>query len=67
MTHGDDATTEEHGDRSSYTYQLEAFARQVRQGSPSHSDAEDALAQAIVMDACYAAAGLPLRPETILR
>lgn len=66
VTHGDATTTEEHGDRSSYTYQLEAFARQVRQGAPSHSDAEDALAQAIVMDACYTAAGLPLRPETRL-
>jgi len=67
LTRGDDTTTEEHGNRSSYTYQLEAFGRQVRQGAPSHSDAEDALAQAILMDACYTATGLPLRPETSLR
>jgi predicted dehydrogenase len=66
ITRGDDVSIEEHGNRSSYTYQLEAFARHVREGAPIHSDAEDALAQAIVMDACYEAAGLPLRPETTL-
>jgi predicted dehydrogenase len=67
ITRGDDVSIEEHGEFSSYTYQLEAFARHVREGAPIHSDAEDALAQAIVMDACYSAAGLPLRPETTLR
>jgi predicted dehydrogenase len=66
ITRGNAVSIEEHGDRSSYTYQLEAFARHVREGAPIHSDAEDALAQATVMDACYEAAGLPLRPETTL-
>jgi predicted dehydrogenase len=67
ITRGDDVTVEEHGDRSSYTYQLEAFGRHVREGASIYSDATDALEQATVMDACYAAAGLPLRPETTLR
>ena len=67
ITRGDDVSVEKHGDRSSYTYQLEAFGRQVREGASIHSDATDALEQATVMDACYAAAGLPLRPETTLR
>ncbi len=67
ITRGDDVSVEKHGDRSSYTHQLEAFGRQVREGASIHSDATDALEQATVMDACYAAAGLPLRPETTLR
>lgn len=66
ITRGDDVVEEHHGDRSSYTYQLEAFARHVREGAPIYSDAEDALDQARLMDACYEAAGLPLRPESTL-
>jgi predicted dehydrogenase len=58
------STVEHHGDQTSYTYQLQAFARHVRQGDPIHSDARDALAQAIIIDACYTAAGMPLRAES---
>ncbi len=56
ITRGDDVSVEKHGDRSSYTYQLEAFGRQVREGASIHSDTTDALEQATVMDACYVAA-----------
>ena len=66
LTRGDEVTLEEHGDRSSYTYQLEALKRHIRDGAPIHSDAEDALQQALIMDDCYVVAGLPLRPETTL-
>jgi predicted dehydrogenase len=66
ITRGDEVSIEEHGDRSSYTYQLEALARHIREGAPIHSDAEDALHQARLMDACYETAGLPLRPESTL-
>ena len=64
ITRGGESRVEHHGDRSSYTYQLEAFGRHVRQGAPIHSDASDAVHQAMIMDACYTAAGLPLRPES---
>ena len=43
------------------------FAPASHTGDHLVAVAEDALAQAIVMDACYEAAGLPLRPETNLR
>jgi predicted dehydrogenase len=59
---GDLTRTEEMGKRTSYTYQLEAFADHVRNGAPIHSDAEDAVVQAEFIDAVYTAAGLPLRP-----
>lgn len=66
VTRGSETTTEHHGDASSYTYQLRAFASHVRSATANHSDAEDALAQATVIDACYTAAGLPLRAESHL-
>lgn len=66
LTRNGDATTERPGDGTSYTYQLQAFAQHVQLGGPNHSDAADALLQAAVIDACYTAAGLPLRPESRL-
>lgn len=57
------ATRTEHlGTRSSYTYQLEAFTRAVRTGEPPVTDAADAVATMRLIDDCYRAAGLPLRP-----
>ncbi len=50
------------GRRSSYTYQLEAFSRSVRQGRPFATDAEDALRTMELIDQCYLAAGLKPRP-----
>ncbi len=57
---------EELGRKSSYTYQLEAFADHVRSGAPIHTDAQDALVQAELIDAVYAAAGLPARPASVI-
>jgi predicted dehydrogenase len=47
--------------RSTYAYQLDAFIDAVLEGSPVLTDGEDAVAQMTVIDACYQAAGLPLR------
>lgn len=63
---GGSTRTEEMGKRTSYTYQLEAFADHVRNGAPIHSDGEDALVQAEFIDAVYTAAGLPLRPTSTI-
>jgi predicted dehydrogenase len=54
--------TEELGRRSSYTYQLEAFAAHLRQGAPLPTDADDAVANMQLVDDCYRAAGLSPRP-----
>ncbi|MEV6174026.1 Gfo/Idh/MocA family oxidoreductase [Streptomyces sp. NPDC051954] len=58
--------TEELGRRSSYTYQLEAFAAHLRHGEPLTLDADDALATMRLIDDCYRAAGFPVRPRTVL-
>ncbi|WP_406335583.1 Gfo/Idh/MocA family protein [Streptomyces sp. NBC_00203] len=55
---------EELGRRSSYTYQLDAFAAHLRNGAPLPLDAEDALATMRLIDACYVAAGFAPRPRT---
>jgi predicted dehydrogenase len=57
---------EQLGTRSSYAYQLEAFAAGVRDGAPVATDADDAVASAELVDATYRAAGFPLRPRTVL-
>ncbi|WP_198954455.1 Gfo/Idh/MocA family protein [Kineosporia sp. R_H_3] len=54
--------TESLGRRSSYTYQLEAFAAALRQGAPLPLDAADAVANMRLIDAAYEAAGLAPRP-----
>ena len=54
--------TEALGRRSSYTYQLEAFAAHLRQGAPLPTDADDAVANMQLIDDCYRAAGLSPRP-----
>ncbi len=46
---------------SSYTHQLRAFVRHVREGVPMLSDAADAVANMRVIDAIYTRAGLPRR------
>lgn len=58
--------TEELGRRSSYTYQLEAFAAHLRRGTPSVLDADDALTTMRLIDDSYRAAGFPVRPRTVL-
>lgn len=57
---------EELGRRPSYAYQLEAFALHIRGGEPVPTGADDAVATAELIDDCYRAAGLPLRPRTHL-
>ena len=59
-------TTEHPGTRSSYIYQLEALIAALRGGTPMPTGAEDAMATAQLIDRCYIAAGLPLRPRTTL-
>ncbi|MCF6523740.1 Gfo/Idh/MocA family protein [Streptomyces sp. JJ36] len=57
---------EQPGRRSSYAYQLEAFAAHLRHGAALPTGAEDAVATMRLIDACYEAAGLPPRPRTVL-
>ena len=49
------------GSRSSYSYQLDAFTAAVRDGAAMPTDADDAIATMELIDASYAAAGLPPR------
>jgi predicted dehydrogenase len=58
--------TERLGTRSSYTYQLEAFADRVRDGASNPLDADDAVATMTLIDACYRAAGFEVRPRTVV-
>ena len=52
--------------RATYTHQLEAFVRLLRDGTPMVTDARDAIANMRVIDAVYEKAGLPLRQPTPL-
>ncbi|MFF5516263.1 Gfo/Idh/MocA family protein [Streptomyces coeruleorubidus] len=56
--------TEHLGTRSSYTYQLEAFAARVRDGAALPLDADDAVTTMALIDDCYRAAGFEPRPGT---
>jgi predicted dehydrogenase len=47
--------------RTSYAYQLDAFAAAVLRGDPVKTTPEDAIENMTVIDAIYRAAGLPLR------
>jgi predicted dehydrogenase len=58
--------TESLGRRSSYTYQLEAFAAAVRTRAPLPIDADDAVANMRLIDTAYRAAGLSPRPVSVL-
>jgi predicted dehydrogenase len=53
---------ERHGTRSSYTYQLEAFIRAVRDGASLPIGVDDAVGNMRLIDACYVVAGLHPRP-----
>jgi predicted dehydrogenase len=58
--------TERVAGRSTYTHQLEAFVKLLRDGTPMATDARDAIANMRVIDAIYQKAGLALRPVTPL-
>jgi predicted dehydrogenase len=56
---------ERHGTKSSYTYQLEAFVRAVREGASMPIGVDDAVANMRLIDACYVSAGLRPRPRLL--
>lgn len=60
---GEAEVVERLGNRSSYTYQLEAFAARIRSGAPLPYDVTDTVPQAELIDAAYRAAGLEPRPS----
>ena len=53
------------GNRSSYTYQLEAFTAAVRTGAAMPTDSDDAVATMQLVDQCYRAAGFEPRPRWV--
>lgn len=62
----EDTWVEHLGTKSSYTYQLEAFAAHLRSGASLITDADDAHATMELIDACYRDAGLQPRPRTMI-
>jgi predicted dehydrogenase len=54
-------TVEKLDRRPTYDYQMDAFVEAVVNDKPLYTDAEDAVKQMQVIDACYDAAGLPRR------
>ncbi len=62
VTGPDGTRVEELGRRSSYTYQLEALAAHLRDGTPLITDADDAVANMELVDDIYRAAGLSPAP-----
>lgn len=66
VTVGTEQRVEECGTRSTYSYQLEAMARLVREGVPMVTDSSDAVVTMETIDELYAAAGLPTHPTTTL-
>jgi predicted dehydrogenase len=63
ITSGSGALTEQCGDATSYTYQLQAFIHAVRDGAPYRTGADDAVATLSLIDACYRTIGLAPRPR----
>ncbi len=59
------ARTETPGTRPTYAYQLEAFARAIREGAPMLTDLDDAVANMEMIDTCYAGLGLDPRPVSV--
>ena len=53
------------GNRSSYTYQLEAFTAAVRTGAAMPTDSDDAVMTMQLIDQCYRTAGFEPRPRWI--
>ena len=60
---GHDAVVEHLGRRTSYTYQLEAFAAAVRSGGPVVTDVDFSVANMTMVDAAYVMAGMDPRPS----
>ncbi|MEU4195052.1 Gfo/Idh/MocA family oxidoreductase [Kribbella sp. NPDC026611] len=66
VTTKEDTWVEHLGTRTSYAYQLDAFAGAVRNGAPVLTDADDAVATMELIDACYLAAGMSVRPTSTI-
>jgi predicted dehydrogenase len=66
VTVGTQQRVEELGTRSTYTYQLEAMARLVREGVPMVTDSDDAVQNMQTIDDLYAAAGIPAHPVSVI-
>ena len=62
VTVGTEQHVEEMGNRSSYTYMLEALRGLLHDGTPMVTDADDAVTTMETIDAIYQAAGMPVRP-----
>jgi predicted dehydrogenase len=67
VVHSDTRHAVEHVPRqpSTYASQLRAFTGAILRGEPVLTGPDDAVANMAVIDACYAAAGLPRREPTI--
>ena len=61
ITTASGTTVEQRDRRPTYDYQMDAFIEAVVHGKPLLTDADDAVKQMQVIDACYDAAGLPRR------
>lgn len=59
------SSVERLGTRASYTYQLEAFAAHVADGTPLPFGTEDAVANMALIDAAYRAAGMEPRTAKV--
>lgn len=66
VTIGIEQRIEELETKSTYTYQLEALARLLRQGEPMVTDADDAVRTMETIDALYAAAGRSPHPVSTI-
>ena len=62
VTTEDETRTEHLGNRSSYTYQFEAFTTAIRSGVPARTDAADAVKTMRLIDEGYLAVGMKPRP-----
>ena len=65
VTTKDGTRTEHCGNRSSYTYQLEAFTTAIRTGVPARTDAADAVRTMRLIDQCYEAVGMTPRSNRL--
>ena len=66
VTTGTTQRTEHLGTRPTYTYQLEALTRLIRDGIPMRTDADDAVRTMELIDTLYRSAGMSPRPFSTL-
>lgn len=58
---GGQASEQQHGDQTSYTYQLDAFAATLQQDAPFVFPLADSVGNAELIDECYRRAGMQPR------